>query len=43
MVTFLDLGFHEMKQEAFDGIMKDRIRLTYIIKIHLKIGIILCA
>ena len=37
MVTFLDLGFHEMKQEEFDGNIKDRIKLTYIIKRHQKI------
>ena len=39
MVTFLDPGFHEMKQEEFDGNIKDRsrIKLTYIIKRHRKI------
>ena len=31
MVTFLDLGFHEMKQEEFDGNIKE---LTYVIKRH---------
>ena len=29
MVTFLDLGFHKMKQEEFEGNIKDRIKLTY--------------
>ena len=42
MVTFLDPGFHEMKQEEFDGNIKDRIESTHIIKRHLKIGILLC-
>ena len=28
MVTFLDLGFHETKQEEFDGNIKDRIKST---------------
>ena len=42
MVTFLDPGFHKMKQEEFDGNIKDRIKLTYVIKKHLKIGIFLC-
>ena len=42
MVTFLDPGFHKMKQEEFDGNIKDGIKSTYIIKKHLKIGILLC-
>ena len=42
MVTVLDPGFHEMKQEEFDGNIKDRIKSTYIIKRHQKIGIVLC-
>ena len=42
MVTFLDLGFHETKQEEFDGNIKNRIKLTYVIKRHQKIGILLC-
>ena len=40
-VTFLDPGCHKMKQEEFDGDIKDRPK-TYIIKGHQKIGIILC-
>ena len=28
-VTFLDPGFHEMKQEEFDGGMKDRKKTWY--------------
>ena len=40
--TFLDPGFHETKQEEFDGNTKHRIKSTYIIKRHLKIGILLC-
>ena len=42
MVKFLDPGFPKMKQEEFDGNIKDRIKLTYVIKRHLKIGILLC-
>ena len=42
MVAVLDPGFHEMKQEEFDGNIEDRIKLTYVIKRHPKIGIILC-
>ena len=38
MVTFLDPGFHEMKQEEFDGDIKDR---PMSLKAS-KIGIILC-
>ena len=38
MVTFLDPGFHETKQEKFDGDIKD----TVVDKRHPKIGIILC-
>ena len=29
MGTFLDLGFHKMKQQEFEGNIKDRIKLTY--------------
>ena len=36
-VTFLDPGFHETKQEEFDGD-----RPASFIKRHQKIGIILC-
>ena len=42
MVTFLDPGFHETKQEEFDGNIKGRIKSPYVIKRHLKIGILLC-
>ena len=37
MVTFLDPGFHETKQEEFDVDIKDTVD-----KRHQKIGIILC-
>ena len=42
MVIFLNPGFHKMKQEEFDGNIKDRIKLTNVIKRHLKTGIQLC-
>ena len=42
MVTFLDPGFHETKQEEFDGNIKERTKFTYIIKRYLKIGKLLC-
>ena len=43
MEAFLDPGFHETKQEEIDGNIKDdRMKSTYIIKRHQKIGIILC-
>ena len=42
IATFLDPGFHETKQEEFDGDIKDRIKSTYIIKRHIRIGILLC-
>ena len=37
-MTLLDPGFHEMKQEEFDGNKKDRIKSMYVTKRHLKIG-----
>ena len=39
MVTFLDPGIHETKQEEFDVDIKDTVVVD---KRHQKIGIILC-